>query len=237
MQGVKPVTIVTALIGIMALSALWFATQLFAAQEGAGSSTSQPANNASASASRPASRPASQPTSCPASQPTSQPATAPQVIIETSLGRIVVELDAQRTPITTANFLAYVDDKFYDGLIFHRVIKGFMIQGGGFAPGGQQIRPKHPPIRNESKNSGKNQPYTIAMARTGDPNSATSQFFINVKDNVFLNYPNNNGYCVFGHVIEGKDVVDRIAAVQVAQSQISEAQPLKDVVIQSIRRK
>ena len=205
MRGVKPV-----IIGIACIAIIVFGVLLFTAQEGTGSSASQPA---------------------------SQPAVPPQVVIETSLGQIVLELDAERTPITTANFLAYVDDKFYDGLLFHRVIKGFMIQGGGFAPSGQQVRPKHPPIRNESQNSAKNQPYTIAMARTGDPNSATSQFFINVKDNVFLNYPNNNGYCVFGHVIEGKDVVDRIAAVQVAQSQVSEAQPLKDVVIQSIRRK
>lgn len=147
-------------------------------------------------------------------QQTSQSAAAPRVKLETSLGVIMLELDAQKAPKTVANFVQYVKDKHYDGTVFHRVIDGFMIQGGGFTPDMVQ-KPMRPPIPLEAANGLKNDTYTIAMARTGDPNSATSQFFINVKDNAMLNAPNpdGHGYAVFGKVVEGTAVVDKIKAV------------------------
>ena len=139
---------------------------------------------------------------------------APKVKLATSLGDIVVQLDPAKAPKTVENFLAYVNDKHYDGTIFHRVIDGFMIQGGGFTPDMQQ-KPTKAPIPLEASNGLKNDTYTIAMARTGDPNSATSQFFINVKDNAMLNAPSpdGHGYAVFGKVVEGTAVVDKIKAV------------------------
>ena len=138
----------------------------------------------------------------------------PKVKLATSMGDIVVQLDAAKAPKTVENFLAYVNSKHYDGTIFHRVIDGFMIQGGGFTPDMQQ-KPTKAPIPLEAKNGLKNDTYTIAMARTGDPNSATSQFFINVKDNAMLNAPSpdGHGYAVFGKVVEGTAVVDKIKAV------------------------
>ncbi|MDL2313865.1 peptidyl-prolyl cis-trans isomerase [Desulfovibrio sp. OttesenSCG-928-C14] len=138
------------------------------------------------------------------------------VRLETSLGNIVIKLDDAKAPKTCANFRAYVREGFYDGTIFHRVIDNFMIQGGGFD---MQMRQKKTlkPILNEADNGLKNNRYTVAMARTGDPHSATAQFFINVKDNDFLNFKGKNargwGYCVFGAVIEGQDVVDKIKKV------------------------
>ena len=139
---------------------------------------------------------------------------APKVKLATSMGDIVVQLDAAKAPKTVENFLAYVNSKHYDGTIFHRVIDGFMIQGGGFTPDMQQ-KPTKAPIPLEANNGLKNDTYTIAMARTGNPNSATSQFFINVKDNAMLNAPNpdGHGYAVFGKVVEGTAVVDKIKAV------------------------
>ena len=138
----------------------------------------------------------------------------PKVRLTTSLGAIVLQLDAARAPQTVANFLQYAKDGHYDGTIFHRVIDGFMIQGGGFTADMQQ-KPTKAPIPLEAKNGLKNDTYTIAMARTGDPNSATSQFFINVKDNAMLNAPSpdGHGYAVFGKVVEGTAVVDKIKAV------------------------
>ena len=140
--------------------------------------------------------------------------TAPKVKLTTSLGDIVVQLDPAKAPKTVENFLAYVNDKHYDGTVFHRVIDGFMIQGGGFTADMQQ-KPTKAPIALEAKNGLKNDTYTIAMARTGNPNSATSQFFINVKDNAMLNAPSpdGHGYAVFGKVVEGTAVVDKIKAV------------------------
>ncbi len=142
---------------------------------------------------------------------------APRVRLATSMGDIVLELDPQHAPKTVANFLRYVREGFYDGTMFHRVIKGFMIQGGGFTPEYEQ-KATHEPIHNEADNGLKNVRGSIAMARTGDPHSATAQFFINVVDNDFLNYraPTMRGwgYTVFGHVVEGMDVVDRIRAVR-----------------------
>ena len=141
---------------------------------------------------------------------------APKVKLATSLGDIVVQLDPAKAPKTVENFLAYVNSKHYDGTIFHRVIDGFMIQGGGFTADMQQ-KPTKPPIALEANNGLKNDTYTIAMARTGNPNSATSQFFINVKDNAMLNapQPDGHGYAVFGKVVEGTAVVDKIKAVAV----------------------
>ena len=139
---------------------------------------------------------------------------APKVKLATSLGDIVVQLDAAKAPKTVENFLAYVNSKHYDGTVFHRVMNGFMIQGGGFTADMQQ-KPTKAPIALEAKNGLKNDTYTIAMARTGNPDSATSQFFINVKDNAMLNAPSpdGHGYAVFGKVVEGTAVVDKIKAV------------------------
>jgi peptidyl-prolyl cis-trans isomerase B (cyclophilin B) len=139
----------------------------------------------------------------------------PKVVIQTNKGDITVELDGDKAPATVKNFLTYVDEGFYDGTIFHRVIEGFMIQGGGFDKDMKQ-KPTHAPIENEADNGLKNERGTIAMARTSDPHSATAQFFINLKDNDFLNHTSNDpsgwGYAVFGRVTEGMDVVDAIAA-------------------------
>lgn len=138
----------------------------------------------------------------------------PKVEFKTTMGNFVVELNSEKAPKTTANFLNYVNSGFYNGTIFHRVINGFMIQGGGFTPDLVQ-KPTNAPVASEAQNGLKNQTYTIAMARTSDPDSATSQFFINVKDNEGLNYPNamGNGYTVFGKVISGMQTIDDIRKV------------------------
>jgi cyclophilin family peptidyl-prolyl cis-trans isomerase len=137
-----------------------------------------------------------------------------KVRLKTNQGDIVLELNAEKAPITVENFLGYVNKKHYDGTVFHRVIDGFMIQGGGFALEGTSLVEKESGkgIQNEGQNGLTNDRGTIAMARTSDPNSATAQFFINVKDNTMLNYPSNGGYAVFGKVVEGMDVVDKIKA-------------------------
>jgi cyclophilin family peptidyl-prolyl cis-trans isomerase len=164
----------------------------------------------------------------------------PVVVIETSLGRIKVELYEEKAPITVKNFLSYVDDKHYDGLIFHRVIEGFMVQGGGMEPGGKERKTKDP-IKNEAANGLSNKRGTIAMARTKIADSATSQFFINVVDNTRLDKkedPRGVGYAVFGRVIEGMDVVDKIVKVEKKAAPPGEdpSEPKEDVVIKSIRR-
>lgn len=134
-------------------------------------------------------------------------------VLETSMGEIHIELDADKAPVTVENFLKYVDDGFYNGTIFHRVIPDFMIQGGGFTEDMTQ-KPTRDPIRNEADNGLSNEPYTIAMARTSVVDSATAQFFINVADNVFLDHGKRDfGYAVFGKVTKGEDIVDRIAGV------------------------
>jgi len=163
----------------------------------------------------------------------------PVVVIETNLGTIKVELFEDKAPITVKNFLGYVDDKHYDGTIFHRVIEGFMIQGGGREPGGKEKKTK-PAIKNESSNGLSNERGTIAMARTSEADSATSQFYINTVNNTFLDKKEARdgvGYCVFGKVIEGIEVVDKIEKVQkkpVAAGKPSE--PKDDVVIKSVRK-
>jgi cyclophilin family peptidyl-prolyl cis-trans isomerase len=161
----------------------------------------------------------------------------PVVVMKTSMGEITLELNQEKAPITTKNFLRYVDEKFYDGTIFHRVINGFMIQGGGLTKDMNE-KTTHEPIKNESSNGLKNDRGTIAMARMPDPNSATAQFFINVVDNNSLNYPSNGGYAVFGKVISGMDVVDKIKAVPtgVAKNGMPNS-PATPVVIESVRVK
>jgi peptidyl-prolyl cis-trans isomerase B (cyclophilin B) len=156
------------------------------------------------------------------------------VVLHTSHGDIRIDLDEENSPETVRNFLQYVRDGHYDGTLFHRVIPGFMIQGGGFAAGMQQ-KPTRAPVANEAANGMKNTHYSLAMARTSDPHSATAQFFINVADNAFLDYkgpsPQGYGYCVFGKVVGGQDVVDRIAGVPTGRSGFHENVPTQDVVI------
>lgn len=155
------------------------------------------------------------------------------VVITTTLGDITVELDTEKAPISVENFLAYVDEGFYDETIFHRVIPNFMIQGGGMIED-MTRKETRPPIRNEADNGLNNDRGTIAMARTAAKDSATSQFFINVKDNVFLNHGSRDfGYTVFGHVIDGMDVADAIAAVRTRAGDV----PVETVSIVSVRRK
>jgi peptidyl-prolyl cis-trans isomerase B (cyclophilin B) len=157
------------------------------------------------------------------------------VKLHTNFGEITIELDAERAPDSAANFLEYVRSGFYDNTVFHRVIDGFMIQGGGFDPGMKQ-KGTRAPIKNEAGNGLKNDNYTIAMARTSDPHSATAQFFINVSDNAFLNHTTPSaqgwGYAVFGRVVEGKDVVDRIRKVKTGSRGMHQDVPVDDVVIQ-----
>jgi cyclophilin family peptidyl-prolyl cis-trans isomerase len=162
----------------------------------------------------------------------------PVVVMETSMGTIRIELDQAMAPTTVKNFLSYVDDKFYDGTVFHRVIPRFMIQGGGFQPGMRQKATKDP-IKNEATNGLSNKRGTIAMARTSDPDSATAQFFINVVDNPGLDKARAGdgfGYCVFGKVVDGMDVVDKIREVPTGNRGGHQNVPGEDVVIKSVRR-
>jgi peptidyl-prolyl cis-trans isomerase B (cyclophilin B) len=156
------------------------------------------------------------------------------VILHTSHGDITLELDASSAPKTVANFLQYVRDGHYDNTLFHRVIDGFMVQGGGMTPGMKQ-KPTRAGVTNEAANGLKNTRYTVAMARTSDPHSATAQFFINVGDNAFLDHTAPTaqgwGYCVFGKVVAGQDVVDRIKGVATADSGLHQNVPREDVII------
>jgi peptidyl-prolyl cis-trans isomerase A (cyclophilin A) len=158
----------------------------------------------------------------------------PQVSLKTNLGEIVLELNQEKAPKSVDNFLQYVKSDFYKGTIFHRVIDGFMIQGGGFDAKMAQ-KPTRAPIQNEAKNGLPNARYSVAMARTGDPNSATAQFFINVNNNNALNYPSPDGYgyAVFGKVVRGMDVVDKIRAVPTGNVGPFQNVPVKPVVIES----
>ena len=164
----------------------------------------------------------------------------PVVVMQTSMGSLEIELYPEKAPVTVTNFLSYVDKGFYNGTIFHRVIGSFMIQGGGFTPGMRQ-KAASSPIKNEADNRLSNTRGTIAMARTQDVHSATSQFFINVVDNHFLDYksstPGGFGYCVFGRVIKGMDVVDKIKTVPTGNSGYFQDVPVADVLIESIKRK
>ena len=162
----------------------------------------------------------------------------PKVKIETSMGDIVVELNSEKAPKTVSNFLFYVKSGFYNDTIFHRVINGFMIQGGGHTADMQEKPNSKKPVVNEAANGLRNEPYTIAMARTNDPDSATAQFFINVANNDFLNHKNNTpqgyGYAVFGKVVQGQDVVDRIKAVPTGNAGQYQDVPKSPVVIRSV---
>ena len=164
----------------------------------------------------------------------------PVVVVKTSMGSIEIELFQDKAPVTVKNFLNYADRGFYDGTIFHRVIGNFMIQGGGFTPGMMQKRTSSP-IKNEASNGLSNKRGTLAMARTMDVHSATAQFFINVVDNPFLDYKSSTaegyGYCVFGKVIKGMEVVDKIKSVQTKNAGPFQDVPVSDVIIQSVKRK
>ena len=159
----------------------------------------------------------------------------PKVKLQTNHGEMLVELNAEKAPKTVENFITYVKDGFFDGTIFHRVINNFMIQGGGFEPGMKQKETRDP-VENEANNGLRNNRYTLAMARTSDPHSATAQFFINVADNDFLNHtaPTSNGwgYAVFGEVIEGTDVVDKIKLVKTGSKGFHQDVPVDDVIIE-----
>lgn len=163
-----------------------------------------------------------------------QSADNPLVKLETNMGDIVVQLDGRKAPRTTANFIQYVKSGHYDGLIFHRVIKNFMIQGGGMTPDMREKKTSAP-IRNEADNGLRNRKYTIAMARTNDPHSASSQFFINTKDNAFLDFksptPDGWGYAVFGKVVEGQKVVDKIESVMTGRKGPHDDVPVEPVII------
>ncbi|CAB3693502.1 hypothetical protein LMG26788_03911 [Achromobacter pulmonis] len=169
------------------------------------------------------------------SEGTKAMSTNPRVKLHTNQGDMVITLDAAKAPKTVENFLTYVKEGFYNGTVFHRVIDGFMIQGGGFEPGMKQ-KQTHAPIENEANNGLKNDKYTVAMARTSDPHSATAQFFINVANNDFLNFtaptPNGWGYAVFGTVTEGTDVVDKIKAVKTGNKGFHQNVPNDDVIIE-----
>ena len=162
--------------------------------------------------------------------PTAETKSAPakKVRLKTNKGDIVIELNADKAPVTVANFLGYVNKKHYDGTVFHRVIDGFMIQGGGFAVEGGKLVEKASGkgIKNEGQNGLTNDRGTVAMARTANPDSATAQFFINVKDNAGLNYPSNGGYAVFGKVTAGMEVVDQIKAVATGRKELTMLHPV-----------
>jgi peptidyl-prolyl cis-trans isomerase B (cyclophilin B) len=157
------------------------------------------------------------------------------ILLQTNFGDIKIELNHEKAPKTAANFENYVKEGFYNGVIFHRVIDGFMIQGGGFEPGMTQ-KSTNAPIENEADNGLENKKGTLAMARTMDPHSASAQFFINVADNAFLNHTSKStegwGYCVFGEVVEGMDVVDRIKAVRTTMAMGHQDVPAEDVIIE-----
>ncbi|WP_374335061.1 peptidylprolyl isomerase [Leeia sp.] len=161
------------------------------------------------------------------------------VTLYTSMGNITLELNADKAPKTVANFLAYLDAGHYNGTVFHRVIDGFMIQGGGFEPGMKQ-KPAPTTVENEAANGLRNDTYTVAMARTPDPHSASAQFFINVADNAFLNYRDPSqqgfGYCVFGKVIAGQEVVDQIRKVKTGNAGFFQDVPVQDVLIERAER-
>ena len=163
---------------------------------------------------------------------TNKTAAAEIAVLETNMGTIEIELNRKKAPVTVENFVQYVKSGQYDGTIFHRVIDGFMIQGGGFTPDGKE-KGVRAPIKLESANGLKNAVGAIAMARTNDPDSATSQFFINVADNAFLNYaPGNPGYAVFGTIVSGMDAVNKIKGVQTTTKGYNENWPVQDVIIQ-----
>jgi peptidyl-prolyl cis-trans isomerase A (cyclophilin A)/peptidyl-prolyl cis-trans isomerase B (cyclophilin B) len=159
----------------------------------------------------------------------------PRVSMKTSMGEIVLELYPDKAPKTVANFLDYAKSGYYNGTVFHRVIDNFMIQGGGFDKDMKQ-KPTNSPIENEAKNGLKNEAYTVAMARTSQPHSASSQFFINVRDNGFLDYPGQDGwgYCVFGKIVKGTEIVNKMKVVETTNKGMHQNVPVKPIVIESV---
>lgn len=157
------------------------------------------------------------------------------VLLTTNLGTIRIELNAEKAPKTVANFLSYVESGHYVGTIFHRVIAGFMVQGGGFEVGMKQ-KPTHGNVENEASNGLKNVRYALAMARTSEPHSASAQFFINTTDNTFLDHPGQDGwgYCVFGEVTEGKDIVDKISSSKTTRSGMFSDVPVENILIEKV---
>lgn len=162
-----------------------------------------------------------------------------QVTLHTNFGDISVKLFSDEAPATVENFVRYIDEGFYDNTIFHRVIDGFMVQGGGFEPGMQQKEP-HAPIKNEASHGLSNKRGTLAMARTNDPHSATAQFFININDNDFLDFQSESmqgwGYCVFAEVVDGMDVVDKIKGVKTGTSGFHQDVPVEDVILERVSK-
>lgn len=201
---------------LLGMAACAFISPAFGADEPSASASASAAASASASANPVTAKP------------------GPKVLLKTNMGEIVLELNPEKAPKTSANFIKYVKKGFYSGTIFHRVIPTFMVQGGGFDKNMTQ-KPVDAPIQNEAANGLTNDQYTVAMARTGDPHSASSQFFINVQDNSFLNYPGRDGwgYCVFGKVIKGMEVVDKIKAVATGNAGPHQNVPTEPVVIES----
>ncbi|WP_245923028.1 peptidylprolyl isomerase [Leucothrix arctica] len=179
-----------------------------------------------------------EPSTKPQTQPPGDKKSMTNVKMDTSKGVIMLELDAEKAPLTVANIEAYIKDGFYEGVIFHRVIPNFMVQGGGMNPDMSEKADKRPPVKNEANNGLKNDRGTLAMARTNDPHSASSQFFINLKDNDFLNFTSESpagwGYTVFGKVTDGMDVVDLIAAVETGQKGYHGDVPTETITINSM---
>ncbi len=215
-------TIPTFIAGLTLAASLFFASA-------AGAQGTQPPNTEPAKSEVPK-------TEAPKAEPTKDQEKTVYVLMTTSMGDISIELNNEKAPISTQNFLYYVDKKFYDGTIFHRVIKDFMIQGGGFTPDMKQ-KETGKGIKNEWKNGLKNVAYSVAMARTQVADSGTSQFFINSKDNAFLDQPNDGAaYAVFGKVVSGTDVVDKIRAVKTGTKSFMSDVPVETVEIKSVRR-
>jgi peptidyl-prolyl cis-trans isomerase B (cyclophilin B) len=174
---------------------------------------------------------------CSSPPPTPKNPKNPVVVLDTTFGKIYLEVWEDKAPVTAKNFLRYVDEQFYDGLVFHRVISNFMIQGGGFTPGLASEKKTHEAIANESASTPPNKRGTLAMARLNEPDSATAQFFINVQNNPDLDFKNGKaGYATFGEVLEGMDVVDEIRYVRTGRLQGQQDVPVNDVVIYSARR-
>jgi peptidyl-prolyl cis-trans isomerase B (cyclophilin B) len=222
------------------LLALVSASFVFATSSAHAQSTSPPAKSAAPAKaapakSAPAKDAAKSTTASTNSCKSTDKGTPVKVKLTTTMGAITLELNKEKAPVSVENFVKYVESGHYNGTVFHRVINNFMIQGGGFDKSYKQ-KPTNAPIKNESTNGLKNDNYTVAMARTGVRDSATSQFFINVKNNDFLNFsgenPNGWGYAVFGKVVEGMDIVDKMKAVQTARTQVSEGQPLEVIMIE-----
>lgn len=218
---------------LLALGGMVLLSLVFWTVVGPGEDQPSPASGAAASAS-PTAAAAAAPTAAPAAPSAAPPSGGDVLVLETTKGVIKARLDRAKAPLSAGSVARYAGEGFYDGLVFHRVVKGFVIQAGGFKPGMVRKDPAGGPIKNEATNGLKNKRGTLAMARTSEPDSATSQFYINLVDNAMLDHPRPDGswgYAVFGEVVEGMDVVDAIAAVPVGTRAGMENVPVEDVVI------